>query len=219
MDRETEERLAAMDARIRSMESAAADPWAGPPVDTGPPGPRPVWSGPTLLPDSVTVVFWGKILTKVGSGAYTFEEEVLTDGTTWTTLTGGRTGTCYEANDVAGIALGTHIKIRIEYDTSGTQRYVFNYNSANKVEGGTVPSAVIPAADKGWIYKYTRAGVVEDAHADPRNETVYKPPRACECITACDARGHTIGWWYNDVVLGDTWYSPWGFGNPGAPSP
>jgi len=129
MDRETEERLAAMDARLRGMESAAADSWAGPPIPLGPPGPRPALVGPMLLPPSVPVVFWGEVVTEVGSGVYTFKQKCRADATTWKDKTGGRTGTCYESNDVAGIAVGTIIKIRVERDTGGTLRYVFDTGS------------------------------------------------------------------------------------------
>ena len=78
--------------------------------------------------------FWAEIVTDAGSGAYTFKEEKREDATTWSDLAGGRTGTCYEANAVAGIVVGTIIKIREEYDTTGTLRYVFNYQ-----RGGVFP--------------------------------------------------------------------------------
>ena len=108
---------------------------------------------PQLLPKDPG--FNGKILTEVGSGAYTFEEEVLTDGTTWATMTGGRTGTCYEANDVAGIAVATIIKIRVEYDTGGTLRYVFN---SSTLPSGTVDNQVLVwTAAAGWHADYVRA--------------------------------------------------------------
>jgi len=80
---------------------------------------------PVLLPADEG--FWGEIVTDATGGAYTFKEKYRADATTWADLTGGRTGTCYEANDVAGIAVGTIIKIREEYDATGTLRYVFNF--------------------------------------------------------------------------------------------
>ena len=109
----------------------------------------PEQAEPILLPKDPG--FPAKILTETGSGAYTFEEEVLTDGTTWTTLSGGRTGTCYESNDVAGIAVGTIIKIRIEYDTTGTLRYVFDYSTG--VPSGTADWDLLvwdQTTDKAW---------------------------------------------------------------------
>jgi hypothetical protein len=134
------------------VQSERADPWSAPPVFIDRPYRGPTIEGPTVLPPSVVEVFWGKILTETGSGVYTFEEDVLTDGTTWTTLTGGRTGTCYEANDVAGIAVGEIIKIRVEYDTGGTLRYVFNSG------GGTLPLAdarynALVANDEDLVFK------------------------------------------------------------------
>ena len=87
-----------------------------------------------------------------------------------------------------------------------------------EVEGGTLVTdpAIIPDKDKGWIYKYTRAGVEEIAHADPRDEVVYDPAYRCGTIYAFDARGHCIGWW--NLYTGTwTWESPWGFDNPGTP--
>jgi len=86
--------------------------------------------------------FWAEIVTDATGGAYTFEEEALTDGTTWTTLTGGRTGTCYEANDVAGIAVGTIIKIRVEYDTTGELRYVFD-SAIPAIEATGIAEAIV----------------------------------------------------------------------------
>jgi hypothetical protein len=71
--------------------------------------------------------FWAEIVTDATGGAYTFKEEYRLNATTWADLTGGRTGTCYEANDVEGIAVGTIIQIRIEYDATGALRYVFDY--------------------------------------------------------------------------------------------
>jgi len=79
--------------------------------------------------------FWAEIVTDATGGAYTFKEKKREDATTWSDLTGGRTGTAYEANVVAGIAVGTIIKIREEYDTTGTLRYVFDYSTG--VPSGT----------------------------------------------------------------------------------
>ena len=124
---ELNETIERLDARVRALESAGADPWENQPI----PPPPPLYT-PQLLPDE-DEGFWGEIVTEVGSGEYTFKEEVLTDGTTWTDKTDGRTGTCYEANDVAGIAnetddgTGAIVKIREEYDTGGDLRYVFNH--------------------------------------------------------------------------------------------
>ena len=126
MDNEIETRLSEIEARMRSLETVAADPWASTPTALDPPGPRPAMEGPHLFPDE-DEGFWGETVSDLTGGAYTFKEKVLTDGTTWADLTGGRTGTCYEANDVAGIADGTIIKIREEYDTGGDLRYVFNH--------------------------------------------------------------------------------------------
>ena len=110
---------------------------------------------PMLLPKDPG--FNGKILSETGSGAYTIEEVVLTDGTTWTTLAGGRTGTCYEANDVAGIAVGTIIKIRVEYDTGGTLRYVFD-SGVGTIPPGTVDNQVLVwTAAAGWHAGYVKA--------------------------------------------------------------
>jgi len=95
--------------------------------------------------------FWAEIVTDATGGAYTFKEKNLTDGTTWADLTGGRTGTCYEANDVAGIAVGAIIKIRVEYDTGGTLRYVFNASSA--IPAGTADWDILvwdQTTDKAW---------------------------------------------------------------------
>lgn len=68
--------------------------------------------------------FWAEIVTEVGSGAYTFKEKRLTDGTTWADKSGGRTGTVYEVNDRAGLEAGAIIRVTVERDTSGTLRYV-----------------------------------------------------------------------------------------------
>ena len=88
--------------------------------------------------------FWAEVVTDATGGAYTFKEKNLTDGTTWADLSGGRTGTCYEANDVAGIAVATIIKIRVEYDTGGTLRYVFDC--------GGLPA--VSDTDKSWVWCY-----------------------------------------------------------------
>jgi len=107
------------------------------------------------LPPSVQEAFWAEIVTDATGGAYTFKEKVLTDGTTWADLSGGRTGTCYEANDVAGIAVATIIKIRVEYDTGGTLRYVFN---SSTLPSGTVDNQVLVwTAAAGWHADYVRA--------------------------------------------------------------
>ena len=148
LDPETEERFEALEARMRGLESAAEDPWAG--QSLAPPGPKPALSGPHLFPDSEPVV-WGEVVSEVGSGKYTFKEKVLTDGTTWTDKTGGRTGDCYESNDVAGIAVGTIIKIRIAHDTGGTLRYVFDYEAG--VPPGDADDEILvwdQTTDKAW---------------------------------------------------------------------
>lgn len=129
MDSETEERLARLEARMRGLESAAADPWSIPPVFAEPPLPMPPLVGPVLLPDDVVEEFPAEIVTDATGGAYTFKEKYRLNATTWADLTGGRTGTCYESNDVAGIAVGKIIQIRVEYDTGGTLRYVFDFFS------------------------------------------------------------------------------------------
>lgn len=147
-DPEIEERFEALEARMRGLESAAEDPWAG--QSLAPPGPRPALAGPQLFPDSEPAV-WGEVVTEVGSGKYTFKEKVLTDGTTWTDKTGGRTGDCYESNDLEHIAVGKIIKIRIEHDTGGTLRYVFNASSL--IPPGTADNQMLlwdETTDKAW---------------------------------------------------------------------
>lgn len=60
----------------------------------------------------------------------------------------------------------------------------------------------------------------KEAHADPRNEVIYKPNNPglnCTCWPAFDARGHCIGWWFLEAGHWVNWYSPWGFPDPGAP--
>lgn len=70
--------------------------------------------------------FWAEVVTEVGSGKYTFKEKVRNNATTWKDKSGGRTGDCYEANDLEGITVGTIIQIRIEHDAGGILRYLFD---------------------------------------------------------------------------------------------
>lgn len=74
--------------------------------------------------------FPAEIATEVSGGEYTFKEKVLTDGTTWADKTGGRTGTCYEINDVTGIAVGKIILVAVRHDTSGNLRYIFDHSGS-----------------------------------------------------------------------------------------
>lgn len=174
------------------LESAGEDPWAGLPASISPPGPRPSLKGPTLLPPTVPVVFWGEILTEVGSGVYTFKQKVLTDGTTWTDKTGGRTGTCYEANDVAGIAVGKFIEIRVEHDTGGTLRYVFNYG-------------VLLEGDAVWT---ARSGDVM-GHIVLGPPTKTGPNHAnCDPTYVWDDMAHICGWWVT-TGGGEEWGTLW----------
>ncbi|HUX00843.1 MAG TPA: hypothetical protein VMY35_07670 [Phycisphaerae bacterium] len=151
MDREIQQRFEAVDVELRRLREVADDPWRNqPPISLDPPGPRPALKGPTLLPD-VAETFPGEVATEVGSGKYTFKEKVLTDGTTWIDKTGGRTGDCYEANDVAGIAVETIIEIRVEHDTGGTLRYVFDYEPG--ILPGTADKQMVAwdqTTDKAW---------------------------------------------------------------------
>ena len=156
---------------------------------------------------------WAKIYSETGGGEYICR---LLERDAATETDPVRDVTAFEVRDLEGIPVDEVVWLERDW-SADEEEWRFVYGSAGEVEGGTVPSAVVPNKDEGWIYKYTRDGAEEDAHADPRTETVYKPPRQCEAVTACDARGHTIGWWYMDIETGTTWYSPWGFGDPGAP--
>ena len=156
-DRELDERLARLESRLRVLESAGPDPWASQPTFLDRPHRAPSLEGPTVLPPSAQETFPAAIVTDATGGAYTFKEKVLTDGTTWADLTGGRTGTCYEANDVAGIVVGTIIKIRVEYDTGGTLRYVFD-SGVGTIPPGTVDNQVLVwTAAAGWHAGYVKA--------------------------------------------------------------
>ncbi len=161
-----------------------------------------------------------------GGGEYDQWAEVEVDTETggYKTLVGGRTHTTtseslFESN--GGIDIPNNTLVLVHIEGGDNVLYAFEYSRGfPQLEGGTVPSAVIPDVDKGWAYKYTRSGVDEIAHADPRDETVYKPPgnwfpNQCLVTYAFDARGHLIGWWKQD----ETWNSPWGFSDPGFPPP
>ena len=87
--------------------------------------------------------FWAEIVTEVGSGKYTFKEKVRNDATTWADKTGGRTGDCYESNDLSGIATGGIIQIRIEHDSTGTLRYIFD-----------IPIPPVSNTAKSWVWCY-----------------------------------------------------------------
>jgi len=150
-DQDGETRLEALEARVVELESAAADPWTGPPVPLDPPAPKPALVGPTLFPPPVLVTFPAKIETDEGSGEYTFTEQWLTDATTWADKTAGRTGTCYEINDVTGVAVGKIIEITIKHDTSGVVRYIFSW--AGGIPAGTAENQMLEwdHANGKWI--------------------------------------------------------------------
>ena len=100
--------------------------------------------------------FFGEIVTDATAGAYTFKEKRRADATTWADETvDARTGDCYEANAVAGIAVGTIIKIREEYDTTGTLRYVFAYESGLPLADARYNALVANDVDlifkPGWV--------------------------------------------------------------------
>lgn len=166
-----------------------------------------------------------------GGGEYDEWEEVqISDADSWEAGGAERAHdstdparSVFEANGREGIyADATYGTIVWVHEEDGDEeRYVFDYGM-DKVEGGTLSTdpEIIPDTDKGWIYKYTRGGVVEDAHADPRNETVYIPDNDgtnCGVWPAFDARGHVIGWWFLEGGEWINWYSPWGFEDPGGP--
>jgi len=156
---------------------------------------------------------WAKIYSETGAGEYVcrlleLDAETETDPV--------QDVKAFEVNGLEGIAVDEVVWLERTW-SADEEEWRFRVGVTGEVEGGTVPSAVIPAKNQGWIYKYNRAGIEEDAHADPRNETVYKPThRRCGIVPALDARGHTIGWWVIDGAL-TWWESPWGFPDPGVP--
>ena len=189
-----------------------------------------------LLLDPDVEVFLGKIVQEDSGGGGEYDQWLEVDSDTVTgglkTKTNGHTHTStglslFEVNGVIGIPADTYVIVR--FLPGDNPLYVFEYQAVNDVdpvEGGRLVSGVssAPTADEGWIYKYDRDGVIEDAHADPRgnvdsetSQTVYLEDvttlgsESCFTKYAFDARGHVIGWWYYD---GGTWESPWGFDEP-----
>ena len=118
MPEELDEALQRLDARVRALESAESDPWAAQPPTLGPPGPSPALAGPALMPYE-DETFPAEIVTDATGGAYTFKEKYRANATTWADLTGGRTGTCYEANKVAGIAVESIVRAEELQDMLG----------------------------------------------------------------------------------------------------
>jgi len=128
-------------------------------------GPRPLKSEMLPTPRG----FWAEIVSETGSGAYTFKEKRLTDGTTWADASGGLTGTCYEANDVTGVpnatddGTGAIVEITVRYDTSGNLRYVFD--SSLPVPLGTADGQMLAwdhTTDKAWKLILPPEGLVHD---------------------------------------------------------
>ncbi|MBA7579442.1 hypothetical protein ES708_21313 [subsurface metagenome] len=134
--------------------------------------------------------FWGEVVSEVGSGKYTFKEKVRSDATTWADKTGGRTGDCYEANDVTGIAVGTIIKIRVEYDATGTLRYVFD--STVSIEAGTADGDILvwdQTTDKAWE-KTVPTEVTVVTAVQVTGVTLQKKTRTLKVVSA----GAESGW-------------------------
>jgi len=149
--------------------------------------------------------FWAEIVTDETGGAYTFKEKKREDATTWSDLTGGRTGTCYEANDVAGIALGTIIQIRIEHDATGTLRYVFN----RPLRSGTADKQMLAwdqTTDEAWDL-ILPDGVWIDVDLATGKLKHIGPGPSCYCGVLCgclwvDAKGHVRCWYGPGVYYG-----------------
>lgn len=202
MPEELNEMIEQLDARIRALESAGADPWAAQPPTMYPPGPRPALEGPHLFPDE-DEGFPAKIASDLTGGAYTFEEVYRLNATTWADLTGGRTGTAYEKNDVAGIAVGKKIWIHEVTDATGTLRYVFNFSQS--IPSGTADKQMLAwdqTTHKAWEL-ILPDGVWLDVDLATGRLIHIGPGAECYtggCFIVCqsvDARGH-IRWWYDN---------------------
>lgn len=181
--------------------------------------------GGVLVGESQNDWFPALIVAEGTGGEYTewTEAEINIAGSYQAKIDSPRTHTStgkslWEGNNALGVPVDRVVWVRV--DMGDNTQFTFDYYSGDfpQLEGGTVPTngtappTVIPAVDEGWIYKHTRAGVEEIAHADPRNEVVYLE-NTTNCYTnyAFDARGHCIGWWKWN---GTTWESPWGFADP-----